>query len=227
MSTSFKAKSTHLPEEPFFYETFDLISTHIPTVAGTREENVNSIALRIDPEIYMDMCLDALEYMLDTMTQENPQNVRQIGSIPLRINNIVSLKPSNHICIAGDSTVSVWTNGEIYSCFMFYGQDKFRIGHIDDKLETSLERNSGLSTIEGLNNKSHIEQCRNCFARNACAGCAGDNYFSAKDGEIIPESFCNLVKKSLEKFLFKYVEIKEDPAKWQHFKTHFSETYLC
>jgi len=202
----------------FFYNEFGFNTTHIPPVASSEEKDLN-----ISGDVYENLLLNAFEYMLNTSIDKNKENTRILSSVPLNLENLIYLKNSENICMAGNSTLAVWANGDLYPCFMFFGNEKFKYGNIEDRNIFSQNGNKIINSFNQDNSKEKNEKCSKCYAKNICRGCMGYNYknnvFSLQDSQ------CKIVKNALKLFLFKYIEFSENPQNYSLFKKRIGELY--
>lgn len=82
------------------------------------------------------------------------------------------------ICPAGTGTIAVDVDGTVLPCFMFFGREEHRIGHVDDALAgeppidtaTQVRFVSALDRTRGEAGKS--------WAHRLFSGCAGANFFA-------------------------------------------------
>ena len=184
----------------FFYEQLGLHTTHIP-----------SVAVPADNELYLDendlikSYSKAIEYSLDSLNKKD----YKLDSYTMRLIRALIYKKGIEVyCPAGITTLSVSSDGGIYPCFMFSGNNDFLIGTVfEDKI--SSDRLSKVSKLLKEISKWNDPKCRSCWARSLCFGCIGNDYIIS--GSIRDKSQCNFNKKIIEFFLLKSCEIMDDP----------------
>lgn len=113
--------------------------------------------------------------------------------------------PFDYFCGAGISTLAVSTYGDIYPCFYFTDNKKFKIGNVFDSKEKVQEEilNKRKSLYDRPKRKT--EQCKGCFARAVCTGCLGDNYTKTGDPFHPGEDHCEMTRKMIEEILKKAI----------------------
>ncbi|WP_202193065.1 radical SAM/SPASM domain-containing protein [Roseburia faecis] len=109
--------------------------------------------------------------------------------------------PFDYFCGAGISTLAVSTRGDIYPCFYFIDNEKFKIGNVfesKDKIQNQIIEKRNLLYDRP---KKKTEKCKNCFVRTVCTGCLGDNYTKTGDPFIPGADHCEMTKKMIEEIL--------------------------
>ncbi|HEU4390926.1 MAG TPA: SPASM domain-containing protein, partial [Blastocatellia bacterium] len=120
-------------------------------------------------------------------------------------------------CSVGHDGFDITTEGDIYPCQVYIGQDDFLMGTVDDfdydnpspRLKRALDRMM-------YADKETNPICRECWAKAFCVSCPGSHIFASNDYHV-PESFCNGMRKWVENILSLLYEIKKDPAMWANF----------
>lgn len=110
-------------------------------------------------------------------------------------------------CGAGNDSVAVATNGDIYPCPSFVGHDTFRIGHVLN--DTLFAESYAKSQV------AQQETCRDCFAKYTCGGrCYYDNL--AMNGSIFepPEDMCAVEQRRAELAGYISAELTDDDVKF-------------
>jgi uncharacterized protein len=98
-------------------------------------------------------------------------------------------------CAAGLGQIAVDTEGYVYPCTAFIGQDEWRMGHLDRGLDAAVQ-----DTIRACDILASAD-CATCWAKNLCLGsgsCFNLNYFNHQDiGKPVPEH-CELYRFKVE-----------------------------
>ena len=118
-------------------------------------------------------------------------------------------------CGAGHEYVAVSPEGDLYPCHQFVGQQKYKLGSLNDS-PVALD-NEKVQSFRQANIYAK-EDCRRCWARFSCSGgCHAANV--AHGGELtkIYPFGCEIQKKRLE--IAYYLKIKEKMEQTQRFQT--------
>jgi uncharacterized protein len=98
-------------------------------------------------------------------------------------------------CAAGLGQMAVDTEGFVYPCTAFIGQDEWKMGHVERGLDASVQ-----DGIRACNILSSAD-CQSCWAKNLCLGsgsCFNLNFFNHKEiGRPVPEH-CELYRFKVE-----------------------------
>ena len=97
-------------------------------------------------------------------------------------------------CGCGNDYVAVTPNGDIYSCHQVVGEEKFKLGNINEgTFDEKLKKPFLNTTIY------HKEKCRECWAKFYCSGgCSAKNYFNCGDIMKSYDFACKMQKKKVE-----------------------------
>lgn len=117
---------------------------------------------------------------------------------------IASLKGKHanaHICNAGAGTLAVSTDGDIFPCFFFIGNQKFKIANVADDVQI-LDKAIRSKKQEYLaRTKDSLETCKSCWANTLCHGCLGANEDSTGDQFITPVEQCDMTRSLIENLI--------------------------
>lgn len=103
-------------------------------------------------------------------------------------------------CGAVYTDIAIDVDGSIYPCFMFIGNEEFKIGNINDSIEKISERNRIIRQylVQANNN----ETCNQCWVKPICGKsyghCIGARYLVNCNISKPVEDFCNISKGVLE-----------------------------
>lgn len=81
--------------------------------------------------------------------------------------------PSNSICSAGNDLLCIASDGDIFPCWMFIGEEKLRLGSF---AEPDMQRPWDWTQARALfdpGDLSTYSTCGDCFAKPLCFGCRG------------------------------------------------------
>lgn len=107
-------------------------------------------------------------------------------------------------CGAGNGSIAVGTDGNIYPCHRFMGMPKFIIGTLESGIDEEARGSYRSATVY---NK---EECKTCWARYlCCGGCAHTSAVHCGDVFHAPTCYCDIYKGLYEKMLFAYWKLKE------------------
>lgn len=97
-------------------------------------------------------------------------------------------------CGAASEYIAVTPEGDIYPCHQFVGNEKFKMGHVDDK---SLDTSMG-----DMFKEAHVynkDKCKDCWAKFYCSGGCHANAFNFNDDIYKPYDMgCEMEKKRIE-----------------------------
>jgi radical SAM protein with 4Fe4S-binding SPASM domain len=80
-------------------------------------------------------------------------------------------------CPAGLGTLAVDAAGGLYPCFMFAGNEEFRLGRFTVEGTITEDRAGQVLPILQACDRGCVEQCQQCWAAPLCSGCIGGDYF--------------------------------------------------
>lgn len=132
---------------------------------------------------------------------------------------LASRKGRDVICPAGITTLAVDPEGDIYPCFMFAGQDEYRLGNV-----FSSEREAFWSRLERFNHfnwKANRSECCSCWARKLCTGCMGNIQTSNGSLEGVWGPMCDVMKAIAEETMRLLAFARENPSLWEQFVARY------
>ncbi len=203
----------------FFASEFDLKSTHVVPAGLAKDDPLNPYS---DTDPYIEKELgDAAAKSIDNIFDEmvDPENAGghsrgSLDSVGDMLRTIVRKEAKMTMCPAGTTQLVVDAFGDLYPCWMFAGEEQFKMGNIlRDDIFNSLSRKL-LRRIHD-NTKMQNPQCSTCYARYVCHACIGNNQHSTGALEGIDERYCNTVRNSLKAVLLKVGEVRQDPVRLQ------------
>ena len=95
--------------------------------------------------------------------------------------------------------------GNIYRCYRYVGDEKYKIGNIDDK---------NINLLNYKSKKAKIEKCSNCWAQILCKdGCAYAHELFTGDINTPDENWCNKTKIIQKESLMLYARLALNKSK--------------
>ena len=185
---TFTAKNLDFSKDVIFLadEGFDSISME-PVVTDIDDLQIKKEHLERINEEYETLCEKYLDY------HKNGKGFNFFHfNIDLEGGPCLSKRVS--ACGAGNEYFSVTPNGDLYPCHQFAGNEKFKMGNVDEGITRPDIReqfkNSCLFTRK---------KCENCFAKFICSGgCSANNYNFNGDVNEPYETTCAMMKKRVE-----------------------------
>lgn len=97
-------------------------------------------------------------------------------------------------CSAGVNTLAVSTQGDIYPCFYFIGNNSFKISSVfENQLSVQQKLAASKSEFSHINKRGNND-CSNCVAKTLCHGCIGMNYSETGNPSLQSAIRCTLTK---------------------------------
>lgn len=111
------------------------------------------------------------------------------------------------MCAAGMSQLTVDAFGDVYPCWMFAGNTRFRLGNVRTGGLFD-ERASRVLTEFEQNTKASNPICSGCEARGVCNACLGNNYNNTGSMERPDPNFCAIVRAGLRTTVLRLAEYR-------------------
>jgi uncharacterized protein len=122
---------------------------------------------------------------------------------------------SPFICPAGNGTIAVDSNGDVYPCFMFYRQPGFRFGSVLGPAAPPLA-DGAQAVFVGDMRPGKIEPVRGSWARRFVRVCAGGNYFrNGHHGTVSPWEV-RLIEAMASAAVVELAHLSRDRDRWQY-----------
>lgn len=97
-------------------------------------------------------------------------------------------------CGCGNDYVAIVPNGDIFACHQMVGENKFRMGNINEETFDEKSKKPFLNM-----SVYHKEKCKNCWAKFYCSGgCAAKNHSHCGDIMKPFDVACRMQKKKIE-----------------------------
>jgi len=84
-------------------------------------------------------------------------------------------------CPAGTGTLAVDPEGWLYPCFMFAGEDAFRLARFTEDGRALDDRLAEVLPVLSVCDKSAHPECAGCWCAPLCSGCIGADFFACGD----------------------------------------------
>ncbi len=154
--------------------------------------------------VYTERVLEQYEILADDYVEGMKQGKKALNSLFSEvINRLYFKKIKIRGCSAGNNSIAIGTDGNIYPCHRFMGMPQYIIGSIDDGID---EESRGKYREATIYKK---EGCKDCWARYIC--CGGCSHTSASHGGIFnaPKCYCDIYRGLYEIALYAYWQLKK------------------
>lgn len=175
----------------FFHERYGVRVLHVVPVSARPDS-----ALHLPAELRKNAYTDAARYTVRTLAAGTPR----ANSLSHRVLDALQKRePRGLYCPAGVGTLAVAADGGLYPCFMFVGDNRFRICRFgpDDKIHES--RADEVSAIVHACKKDVHEDCLSCWAAPLCSGCIGADFIET--GDVTRRAGCDTMRAIAETIL--------------------------
>jgi uncharacterized protein len=106
------------------------------------------------------------------------------------------------MCGVARNMTAITEKGDLYPCHRYVGEEKYKIGTLQDGIDESRVRRYYGEILEGYDN-----HCAGCWARGVCGGqCPW--YLSRPDGKVgLPDkASCDSIRTGMERALWMYTK---------------------
>lgn len=162
---------------------------HISPVIDSEREDAHAI----DP--YRLFFEDWVEHEFE----KNKHNIR-LKSIVHIMNAAKDNLVYGNGCGASRTDLAVSVEGDMYPCFMFIGEETFKIGNISDDIENLKENHEKIR--RRIADSEENETCQSCWMKPLCAKtyghCIGARYFTSRNIHQPVERFCRISEGVIE-----------------------------
>ena len=118
-----------------------------------------------------------------------------------------------YLCPAGTTTICADSNGDLYPCFMFSGNEAMRLGNALQFVKQDFDKR--LEEFVSASRKTNREGCDKCWAVNICSGCMGAAYWASGRLTGNDPCWCNLQRETIAYIAEKIARLHSDKAVWQ------------
>ena len=117
------------------------------------------------------------------------------------------------LCPAGNGTVAIDSNGDVYPCFMFYRLPQFRMGSLTEGPPLDAQVRSAFL--------SHLRPAASAavsasWARRFFQGCAGGNYFKNGHHGIVASREVALIEAMVSAAVVQLAHLRTDEDRWTY-----------
>jgi uncharacterized protein len=144
------------------------------------------------PQVFIDSINDYFKY-LDTDEKIHLSLANRY------LTSLYDREISSTYCGGGIDTISISCNGDIYPCFYFTDNEKFKIGNVLTDNNLSIDHHLEETRAKYLGDSRSISlACSQCFANTVCFGCLGVNQSMTGNPFLASDFHCAMVKGGLE-----------------------------
>ncbi|MGI5817797.1 MAG: radical SAM protein [Armatimonadota bacterium] len=157
----------------FFAERYGRDVTHIAHVSAP-EGGALYLADEVKAAVYAEAARYSVRQLLEGRARANSFSWRVMDALRTR-------EPIGAYCPAGSGTMAVDPEGYLYPCFMFAGEDDFRVARFTEDGRVVDDRLAEVAPVVSLCDKSAHPDCAQCWAAPLCSGCIGGDFFACGD----------------------------------------------
>lgn len=145
-----------------------------------------------------DSFIDSVDEIYEAKNQGIKLTYSTMKALELALKHKISF---DYFCGAGISTLAVSTHGDIYPCFYFVDNHRFKMGNVyDDQKKIGniilKERKKMLQK-----QKKNMSICKECMAQSVCTGCLGANYTETGDPFLSSKEHCFMTREMVKEIL--------------------------
>jgi len=208
--THVEEKCTVVDVMDYLFNEFGVGLLHMPI-------NVLSSGIKNDPyslkkedfETVQKSYADAVSKTIYSLTNNTVDKVSALSSALDIVTTLLNpnKKESKYICPAGNGTIAVDSNGDIYPCFMFYRFNEFNLGSVNSLNSINNDMREKFLSSLIPNSIANLSQS---WAKKFLNGCAGGNYFKSGHHGLVSENEIRLVESMVEAAIVELSHMKTD-----------------
>lgn len=174
---------------------------------GTNNFHISPVIAEMDSPLYADDLSEFVDSIDDMFAQEGNKVLTSL--VGRFVQALMNKRQIDYLCGAGITDLSVSPEGNIYPCFMLFGEDNYKMGNIydDNVFESDLFKKVKGQYVEGV--KNSIEECQKCYIKNLCHGCLGVNYIKNNSAFIPDKNSCDLYRAMADRVIINLVKEKD------------------
>lgn len=157
----------------FFAERYDRGITHIAHVSAA-EGDVLYLPDEVKAALYGEAARYSVRRLIEGRARANSFSWRVMDALRTG-------EPIGAYCPAGSGTMAVDPEGWLYPCFMFAGEDDFRVGRFTEDGRVLDDRLMEVAPVVNMCDKQQHPECAECWAAPLCSGCIGGDFFACGD----------------------------------------------
>ncbi len=119
------------------------------------------------------------------------------------------------ICPAGNGTMAIDSNGDVYPCFLFYRTPQFRMGSLIDLRQQPLEEDKQSNFLNFIR-PTGIPNIRSSWAKKFFRGCAGGNFFKNGHHGAVSDIEVSLIEEMAASAVVELAHLAEDKESWEY-----------
>ncbi|MBD3291819.1 MAG: radical SAM protein [Armatimonadia bacterium] len=157
----------------FFADRYNRGVTHIAHVSAPEDSPLH-LPEDVKREMYAEAARYSVRQLIEGRVRANSLSWRVMDALRTR-------EPISVYCPAGSGTMAVDPEGWLYPCFMFAGEDDFRLARFTEDGRATDDRSADLIPTLSLCDKDAHSDCETCWAAPLCSGCIGGDFFACGD----------------------------------------------
>ncbi len=119
------------------------------------------------------------------------------------------------ICPAGNGTIAIDSNGDVYPCFLFYRDEAFKFGSVIKRGAITLQEEARSRFLDALR-PERVEVLSSSWARQFLHGCAGSNYFKNGHHGAVSQHEVELVESMVAAAVVELAHLSLDSEQWDY-----------
>ncbi len=172
----------------FFSERYDRGVTHIAHVSAP-EGSALYLPDEVKAEVYAEAARYSVQQLIEGRARANSFSWRVMDALRTR-------EPIAAYCPAGSGTMAIDPEGYLYPCFMFAGEDDFRVARFTEDGRITDERLSEVAPVVNACDRDAHSECSQCWAAPLCSGCIGADFLAS--GDATARTSCETTKAIAE-----------------------------
>lgn len=187
----------------FFYDNFKCHTLHCPIVTA-KPGSRWFVSLEIASELYA----DAIRYSVNNLANEIPKSISVASRL---LSSLATKTPICHYCPAGQSSLTVNADGNIYACFMLVLGEGSCLGNVNGE-QHGFGDPVSIDSLLRNGDKWQNAACRDCWAQSLCFGCLGEDLVRGEpplNRSAVPgqSSLCDFKREMIKAFLVSAAEL--------------------
>lgn len=187
-------------------------------VVGVAEVDLPELRLtREDEDKYVMMYRETIDFWFEKIMSDKTFCTFDIFRA---LESLVMKKPRS-VCGIGHKSLTINAKGDILPCYLFHGDENFRMGNVFDRNEKLFK--SVESKMESYRDY-YPEECNRCWTRNTCSvWCRGFSNSKYNNLSGICDSRCWTMKTMLEGVMVNLARLQRQPEKYKVFNRRVKE----